>query len=136
MTREVFSVQEDDDFVSADQIMRLQHLRHLPVLRDGKPVGLIRHRDLMKAQMKLLSELAKLEPGEQRFVRVPVAEIMHDGFLTCDPASSAGEGARMMRDAKAGAVLVVDADGTLVGILTATDVMSWAIEMGSANAGG
>jgi CBS domain-containing protein len=41
MTTEVVTLNEDDDFVSADQVMRLQHVRHLPVVRGKKLVGLV-----------------------------------------------------------------------------------------------
>jgi CBS domain-containing protein len=36
MTSDVVTLDEKDDFVSADQIMTLTHVRHLPVVRGKK----------------------------------------------------------------------------------------------------
>ena len=127
MTREVITLSEDQDVVSAEQIMRLDRLRHLPVVRDGRPVGLVTHRDLIRAQAKMMTALANAGDAE-RVVSVTAREIMTPTPITCGPATPADDAARMMIDAKIGCVLVV-VDGRLAGIVTETDVMQWAVEM-------
>ncbi len=128
MTPEVLSLGEDEDFVSANQIMELKHVRHLPVTRGKRLVGLVTHRDLMRAQAQLLTQLAGVDPDEERAVTVRVADIMSEALLTCAPDTPADDAARLMLDAKIGCMLVVEGDA-LVGILTETDVMSWAVEV-------
>lgn len=128
MTTDVLTLSEDQDFVSAEQIMRLERLRHLPVLHDGRLVGLVTHRDLIRAQAKLMAALANAAPGERRSVSVTAGEVMSEALLTCAPDTPADDAARMMLDAKIGCLLVVDSE-RLVGIVTETDVLQWAVEV-------
>lgn len=127
MTTDVFTLGEDEDFVSANQIMELRHVRHLPVTKGKRLVGLITHRDLMRAQAKLYAKLASVDPDAETAVTVTVADIMSEALLTCPPDTPADDAARMMLDAKIGCMLVTENDA-LVGIVTETDVMTWAVE--------
>lgn len=138
MTRDVITLSEADDVLSAEKIMRLERLRHLPVTRAQRLVGLVTHRDLIRAQAKLLSALAQAAGDEERLVTVTAGEIMSEALLTCSADTPADDAARMMLDAKIGCLLVVDrevvdgevVDGErLVGIVTESDVVQWAIEM-------
>ena len=129
MTSDVFTLGEEEDFLSANQIMQLRHVRHLPVTRGKRLVGLVTHRDLMRAQARLLTALAGAEPEEERAVTVGVSEIMSEALLTCSADTPADDAARMMLDAKIGCMLVTEGDDdVLVGILTETDIMMWAVE--------
>lgn len=127
MTTDVLTLDEADDFVSANQIMELKHVRHLPVTKGKRLVGLVTHRDLMRAQAKLYTMLAGVDPDSERAVTVTVADIMSEALLTCAPDTPADDAARMMLDAKIGCMLVTEGD-ILVGIVTETDVMTWAVE--------
>ena len=126
MTKDVVSLNQDEDFVSADQIMRLKHVRHLPVVSGKKLVGLVTHRDLLRAQAKLLTTLSATD--EEQMISVTAADFMSEVLVTCRPDTPADDAARNMRDKKIGCVLVTEND-QLVGILTETDIMSWAIEV-------
>jgi len=129
MTTDPITLSEDEDFTSANQIMKLERIRHLPVVKGSRLVGLVTHRDLLGAQTTLLLALAdRPADGEEQYVSVRVAEIMSEALLTCAPTTPVDDAARMMLDTKTGCMLVVE-DEALVGILTETDVMAWAIEV-------
>ena len=49
MSPNLFSVSEEDSWVTAADMFRVKHVRRLPVLRDGKLVGIISRHDLMHA---------------------------------------------------------------------------------------
>lgn len=49
MSPELFGVAEDDTWVTVADAFREKHVRRLPVLRDGKLVGIITRHDLMHA---------------------------------------------------------------------------------------
>lgn len=126
MTSPVFTVDQDREFTSADDMMRLQHIRHVPVVGKGKLVGLVTHRDLMRAQAKLFLD----EGGDDtRIASVRVGDYMTtDRLTTCDPSTPADDAARLMLTKKIGCVLVTEGD-RVVGILTESDLVSWAVEM-------
>lgn len=48
MTRDVATVQESDSLIDAANTLILHRFRRLPVLADGKPVGIISRRDLLR----------------------------------------------------------------------------------------
>lgn len=51
-----------------------------------------------------------------------VSELMHTPAVTCRPASTIGDVARLMRDRNVGSVIVVDDIGYLSGIVTDRDI--------------
>ena len=41
------TLKETQNLAKAEELLRLHRIRHLPVLRQGKLVGLVTHRDLL-----------------------------------------------------------------------------------------
>lgn len=51
MQKSIVSLKEDDPAERAVDLMMRHEFHHLPVLRDGKPVGMVAHHDLLKLVM-------------------------------------------------------------------------------------
>lgn len=130
MSTDLYTLGKDDDFVSADQVMRLRRVRHVPVVEHGVAVGLVTHRDLIRAQAKLFARAAAKDApdDEDRVITVRISEIMSRELATCAPDTPADDAARRMLDDKIGCVLVVE-DGKLVGLVSESDVVKWAVEL-------
>lgn len=69
MTANVRSVSPDDDAIQVARIFREEHFRRLPVVEDGRLVGLVSRRDLMRLVVSLrslgeLDQPAELAAGE------------------------------------------------------------------------
>src|ERR1044072_6747607 len=64
MTRDLITLKETQNLAVADELLRLNRIRHLPVVRDGKLVGLITNRDLLKtaALAEKLPRLPRTRP--------------------------------------------------------------------------
>ncbi|MCE9580690.1 MAG: CBS domain-containing protein [Deltaproteobacteria bacterium] len=93
-------------------------LRHLPVVdAAGVLVGILSDRDL---RGPLLGDLAG-RPAPAR--TVPVASIMTTGAITAVPDDDVGTVARQIVEHRIGAVPIVDAAGTPVGIVSFVDVL-------------
>jgi CBS domain-containing membrane protein len=121
MTAEVVSVARNDELRLADDIMQDRKIRHLPVVEEGRLVGMLTQRDLYQASMS--SALGFGEKARKEFLKtVPVKEVMTDEVLTIEADADIKQAARTMLDHKVGCLPVVE-KGQLVGIISETDLL-------------
>ena len=75
--------------------MHEHHIGHLPVLEEGRVVGLVSQRDLLAAA---LTKALDFEPAQRRtFLRsVEVAEVMAKDVATVGPDATLAEAARIL----------------------------------------
>lgn len=125
MSRELVTLRRDESLNLAEQVMRLARVRHLPVVEQERLVGLVTHRDLLRAQVSVLAELSRDERREIH-TAIRVEDIMIGEVRTIGPGAPAVEAARQMRDLMLGCLPVVE-DDRLVGILTEADFLDLAI---------
>jgi len=128
MSQDLVTLTEDETLAHAQRCMARGRIRHLPVVRDQKLVGLVTHRDLLAASF---SVFADVDPTEQRrvFATVLVAEIMHRDVVTVDPDLSTSRAARFLLKNKFGCLPVVEDERVLVGILTEADFLRLTVQL-------
>jgi CBS domain-containing membrane protein len=126
MSREVVALEEDEDLDLAQTMMQLARIRHLPVLKNGRLVGLVSHRDLLRAQ---ISDMAALTAVETEAVRraIHASQVMTRDVRTVGPDTPLLEAARLIHKLKLGCLPVLEGD-TLVGIITESDFVRLVIE--------
>jgi CBS domain-containing membrane protein len=127
MSREVITLAEDDTLADARMSMERGRIRHLPVVRDGRLVGLVTHRDLLAASF---SVFAQVSPHEEHrlFAQIPVRELMHDA-VSAPAGMRVREAAGILLENQFGCLPVVAEGGRLVGIVTAADFLRLAIRL-------
>jgi CBS domain-containing protein len=123
MRREVVSLASKDTLDLTQDLMNLGRVRHLPVLDDGRLVGIVSHRDLLAAS---LTKALDFDPASRRsFLRsIEVAEVMTREVATIGPEATVADAARLMVRRKIGCLPVLDTAGKLVGLVTETDLIS------------
>jgi len=128
MSTDLVTLTEDETLAHAERCMARGRIRHLPVVRDGKLVGLLTHRDLLAASFSIFAEV---ERDEQRrvFSLIPVKELMHREVTTIGPAVPVAEAARILLKNKFGCLPVVDEDGTLLGLVTEADFLRLTVRL-------
>jgi len=133
MTREVRTVQRNDQLALADRLMRDERIRHLPVIDEaGDVCAVVSQRDLFRGA--LLRALGYGSRAEDAMLRqVVVKEAMSPAIFTTTPETPLAEAARVMIERKIGCLPVLEA-GKLVGIVTETDFVRLIAE-GTASAG-
>ena len=121
MQSKVVTITPETTLPEAVRLARARGVRHLPVVEEGKLVGIVSDRDLKQA---MASPATSLEIHELHYLldRLNVAEIMTRGVITIGPMFPVEEAARLMVTEKISALPVTDA-GRLVGIVTETDVL-------------
>ena len=128
MTTDVVTLTEDETLALAQRCMARGRIRHLPVVRKGKLVGLITHRDLLAASFSIFAEV---EASEQRriFDTVRVVEAMHRDVVAVSPSLSVSKAARILLENKYGCLPVVDSDHQLRGIVTEADFLRLTVQL-------
>ena len=121
MRTPVVTIQSDTTLPEAIRLAAQRGIRHLPVLEEGKLVGLVSDRDLKRA---MASSATSLEVHELTYLldKVQVREIMARAVITITPLFPIEEAARLMVQERIGALPVTEA-GDLVGIVTETDLL-------------
>ena len=121
MTTDVTTVGRNDELTIADDVMKMKRLRHLPVVEEGRLVGILTQRDLFHAALSTALNFG--EKAQKEFLKtVVVKEVMTDEVLTIDPGADVKEAARRMIEHKIGCLPVVE-NGKLVGIVSETDLL-------------
>ena len=127
MTTEVTTLGRNDSLQLVKDIMTLGHVRHFPVLDDGKVVGVVSQRDLYKASLGSVMKYG--EKAQRSFLEgIPVKEVMSDPAITIAPHAAVQEAARIMMEKKIGCLLVLEG-AQMVGIVTETDMLKLVAEM-------
>jgi CBS domain-containing protein len=111
----------------ADQLMRVERIRHLPVVAAGSVVGIVTERDLYRAAA---SSMLGLRPGteEDWLARIPVSEMMTGEVLTAHPDATLASAVELMVRERIGCLPVVE-DGVLVGLVSETDCLRHLAEL-------
>lgn len=122
MKTKVVSISADDTLRIVGEIMELGRVRHLPVVRAGKLVGVVSQRDLFHAS---LSNVIGIPRDEQELFLegVKIGEVMSTPPSWIGPEATVQEAAALMAQRKIGCLPVLDGE-KLVGILTETDVLA------------
>jgi acetoin utilization protein AcuB len=122
MRRGAFTIAQSETVGEAHRVMTRNLLRHLPVVHDGRLVGMVSERDILRVR-------AHADNGE--WWRVPVEIVMVAPVHTAGPDDSLTEIACRLAAEKIGALPVVER-GKVLGIVTVTDVLEAEVRLAMA----
>jgi CBS domain-containing protein len=121
MVTPVSTLRRNDTLDLADDLMSLGRIRHLPVLDEGRVVGVVSQRDLFRSALAVA--LGYGERAQKTLLKtLPVKEVMSEPAITIAPDATIQEATRLMLEHKIGCLPVVEGH-TLVGIITETDLL-------------
>lgn len=127
MTPNPITVAPETSFAEAMDIIRRKKVRRLPVVKDGKLVGIVAEKDLLSASPSKATSLDVWEITSLLH-KLKVEEIMTKDVVTVSPDTPIEEAAVIMADKKIGALPVVKGE-KLVGIITETDIFKTFVNM-------
>jgi len=123
MTSEVFVLHATQTLELVRSLMRIKHVRHVPIVdEDNTFVGLMTHRDLLA---QTISHLADVDEEEQEYLdrHLHIVNLMKSDVLTVDPEMDICSAISLLLDHKYGCLPVVS-NGKLVGIVTEADFLN------------
>lgn len=117
------TISESDTLSTVEDIMTLGRVRHMPVVRGGRLVGVVSERDLLRASLSSLTEFG-LEARRAFLHAVEIARVVSTPPIVIGSDATVEEATRVMADRKIGCLPVVDED-ELIGLITETDVLRY-----------
>lgn len=126
MCRDLVCVRPNLEIERVIRLMVDRHLGCLPVVDEHRrPIGMITKFDIVEHVNAYLRAAAKGEPLPIDLAARNADEVMMPMALTLDERSTVGDAASMMTCEDMHHVLVVSASGTLVGVVSTKDIVTW-----------
>ena len=117
MTSPVFTTTKDTSVEEVWQYFVEKNVHHMPVVSDdGAIIGILSDRDILK---KLINSSGRIDG----FVDKRVEDIMSTDVITASPTTDIRRIAKGMLDYHIGAMPIVDEKGSIIGIITRSDIL-------------
>lgn len=134
MSRSIITIPPDMPVVDALNLMKREHIRRTPVIKEGKMVGIVSDKDLLYASPSPVTSLSVWEIN-YLLSKLTVKDVMTSQVITVTEDTPIEEAARIMADNKVGGLPVMHGEH-VVGIITETDLFKLFLElMGAREAG-
>jgi acetoin utilization protein AcuB len=121
MTKKLILVNFEDSIMKASRLMKDNNIQHLPVLKKGRLAGIVSDRDLKEASP---SKATTLDIHELYYLldNIIVGSVMPGRLFTIGPDATVEKAAAVMLRHNISALLVINPDGGLEGIITKGDI--------------
>ena len=129
MTRQVVTVTPASSWKDAVRLVERARVHALPVVEDGRVVGIVAESDLLLKEEMLAGPLTlRAMPRQRRRDKMraratTVRQMMSSPAVTIEPEALLGTAARLLHKRHIGRLPVLDARGELVGIVTRSDLL-------------
>ncbi len=123
MTKGVFAISLSDTINEADRIMKEEKVRHVPVVDNGKFIGLITERTLMEFTLRQIYDFDENIEESGRNKIGDFQQVMAKDIHLVYPEDSVKKAVEIMVKKKTDCLPVVDWDNNLTGIITIYDIL-------------
>ena len=122
MTPNPITIDASATIVEAIHLLKEKNFRRVPVMKNGKLVGIVTERMLLTFTP---GKSTSLDTWELHYLlaRTPVTEAMNPKPHTVTPDTDLVDAVKLIHDRKLNGITVVDERGDLVGILTTTNAL-------------
>ena len=134
MTEDPVTVNSKIPVIEAMQHLNQGGFRRLPVVDEGKLIGIVTDRDLKEATPSKASSLSVYELN-YLLSKLTVREVMKSPVLSVGPSDPIEKAALIMEESKVSGLPVVE-DESVVGIITITDMLSTFVDVLGLREGG
>ena len=128
MTKNPITITPETKIDEAANLMKTRGFRRLPVVEDGKLVGFISDRDIMRVAPSPATTLSKWEINSL-LAKISVADIMQKNVISVKSDATIEEAALLMYKNRIGGMPVVSSVGAVVGVITETDIFKALVDI-------
>ena len=122
MTPFVLNVTPYDSLARAWELMMTNHIRRLPVIDDGRLVGIVTQTDILNAKPADPAHRLALADVARELDNLIVSTVMTRNPISIYDNDTVGHAAELMLEHKIGGLPVVDTEGNLVGLITESNL--------------
>jgi len=126
MTPNPVTIAHDQTIGRAFEVMTRYEIRRLPVIKDGKLVGILTDRDIRQLAGRPSLKRPRTEEDDN-YLNLPVEEAMTLNVITIREKHSVEDAIRTMLKHKISGLPVLDREGTIVGVLSDLDVLKYCL---------
>ena len=123
MTPNPITIESTAGVTEAWDLMRSHKIKRLPVVDNGNLVGIVTDRDLRSVSPSTATTLSIFEMN-YLLGKVLVKDIMHKDVVTIDVGATIEEAALAMSNHHIAGLVVINSAGTVLGIITETDIFN------------
>ncbi len=128
MTKNPITITPETKIDEAANLMKTRGFRRLPVVENGKLVGFISDRDIMRVAPSPATTLSKWEINSL-LAKISVADIMQKNVIAVKSDATIEEAALLMYKNRIGGMPVVSSVGAVVGVITETDIFKALVDI-------
>ncbi|TCK65049.1 CBS domain protein [Winogradskyella wandonensis] len=127
MTRDVITLNHNDDLETAEFLFKKHKIRHIPVVKGKKIIGMLSYTDLLRISFADAVDEYEDEVDTVVYNMFTIEQVMAKNVVIISPFETIKEAARVLGKHEFHALPVVNS-GELVGILTTTDLIKYLVK--------
>ncbi|HEY3154092.1 MAG TPA: CBS domain-containing protein [Candidatus Binatia bacterium] len=120
MTKDPLTVIPSETIAQADELMAVNKIRQLPVVKGHELIGIITDRDIRSF---LSGSLISAPEAREKALHTKIGDVMTRDLLTLSPDDELREAIELLINEKVGGIPIVDGAEGIVGIVTYVDVL-------------
>ena len=127
MSKDIIALNRTDDLERAELLFKRHNIRHIPVVSEDVIIGMLSYTDLLRISFADAVDESENEVDTLVYNMFTIDQVMAKNIMTVDSEASIKEVAEILASKEFHALPVVD-HGSLVGIVTTTDLINYLID--------
>ena len=127
MSKDIIALNRTDDLERAELLFKRHNIRHIPVVSGEVIIGMLSYTDLLRISFADAVDESEKDVDTLVYNMFTIDQVMAKNITSVDSQTSIKEVAEILASKEFHALPVVD-DGSLVGIVTTTDLINYLID--------
>jgi len=127
MTKDVITLNYSDDLVTAEKLFKENNIRHIPVVNGNQIIGLLSYTDLLRISFADATNDQERKVDTVVYNMFTIEQVMAKNLVTVTSSTTIKEVAEILSQKEFHALPIVN-NGTLVGIVTTTDLILYLLK--------